>query len=493
MEQHVEERLMSYLQKQSRPFSIDSVLRRLDEPVSRQNREDLADYLRGSLLAFPEEPYNPETLWISRPALFTGKKIRIKPTRTEIAAGILIPGSRLVPFINPSLLPHEFVFSFQGKPLDRTLVEVSRSDCYPLYRFYGEEYASQFLACDNSENPTLFADIDAGDPDQFWIAGVDLKDTYWAEGFKSGDYVEVTILDWRVGLCDLSFVASEFVNQDTHKEWYAALERALHQSFSEFGPGMTIDDQLVYAWFVGREELFSLAPAPMDDFFSVVESVEIVPYGVETRLWFRDGEIPSPSTWAMDGFVTPMNLVDDAYAHLGLPVNGRIVDACIYDSLYRREGDYSAILERLVPFTNHSAAFCIPVIERALQNRYEHLAPDYNVFVDHEGALLRHRTVNLYHALVKLFHTLSVSHVSPDQVSDQGAVVLTQIMNHTISTLEALSSSSAGDSALLEPMWASLEGMEESFFEIKTGIQEELPDLLKRRFSLLDDSEDDDE
>ena len=73
----------------------------------------------------------------------------------------------------------------------------------------------------------------------------------------------------------------------------------------------------------------------------------------------------------------------------------------------------------------------------------------------------------------------------PGTMPEQGAVILAQIMAHTISALENLDFPVSDNPGDIDNLWLSVEGMEESFFEIKTVINEALPELLKQRFTIV--------
>ena len=106
MKDQFDQRLMAFLHKRIEPFTIDTILEFLETPLNSQNREALSGYLLYNQFAYVNLSDDGRgEYWITRAGLFTGKKLLIRPSTQEVARGILIPGSRLVPFVNPALLP----------------------------------------------------------------------------------------------------------------------------------------------------------------------------------------------------------------------------------------------------------------------------------------------------------------------------------------------------------------------------------------------------
>jgi len=487
MKEHVEDKLIQFLQSCLEPFSVSSALQYLGEPVTARTIDELSDYLLYNQFAFvnPFPGGEEGELWLSRAGLFTGKQLVIRLTQREISSGIMIPGSRFVPFANPALLPHELSFTFNGQPLSRVLSGTNPEEIYPLYQLFGEEYVPQYLSLDNEENGELFSPSDYDDPEEFMVSAVDMKDIYWSSSFKPGDLLLARLTDWAGGVFELSVLDSSRVDPERRNKWMRDFEDCLVHTFEISGPGASIDEQLAFAWFVGQDSLFSPDGVPMQDFLRWSGRVGLEPYGVETRLWYRGEQIPAQGSWNMSVVSAPATLAEESFMHLGLPVSMGILDACVLDALFRKETSSRQMVARLVPVSGSIAAFCLPVIERAANGRFNRLTAEYNWFADHEHGVLRNRFVILYHALVGLVLQLQQSGIPPDRIPDQGAVVLGQIMAHTISALESMCAPAQPGAEDVEALWASVEGMEDSFFEAKTGIQEALPDLLKGRFSII--------
>lgn len=486
MKENVEDTLMDFLQTRLEAFSITSLLEYLGESVNANSIEELASFLAFNQLAYMNPTIEGEDdYWVTRAGLFTGKTTVITPTKSEIISGILIPGSRLIPFCDPVLLPHELTFKHKGQIIARVVLECSPDEVYPHYQLFGDEYTPQYLSLDNEENTALFNAADYEDPLLISVSVFDMRDLYWSVEFKAGDSVLARVEDWAAGIFEIGFLSSARVDTGKQLLWMKTLEQCLLQSFNIAGPGASMDEQLSFAFFLGMDVLFTPYASSIEEFLRWSTLVSIEPYGVESRLWFTDQGIPAQSNWTMTLVSAPTSMLEEAFMHLSLPLSAHIMDSYIYDALFNKEKSPDHMIARMIPPRMKNSAFCTPVIERAAHVRYKQLSAGYNWFADHDMGTLRNRCIALHNALMCFIFSLQQTGIIPEQIPDQGAVILGQLLSHTIAALENIDFSVQNDSLDFDSLWVSIEGMEDSFFEIKTAIQDVLPELNKRRFSVI--------
>ncbi len=486
MDEYLEDQLMEFLQANRKPFPLVALLKYLGEPITPFALEDLANYLVVNQLAYLNPAFDgKDSLWLSRAGLFTGKTLVIQPTKDEITNGILIPGSRFVPFYDPYLLPHELTFTWKGEELPVVGFRCAPSEVYPYYRLFGDEYSPQYLSLDNEENTALFRDVDFEDPSEISVTVIDMGNLYWNAGFKLGDRILARLDDWAEGVFELSILPASQVDRKKEAIWLKDMEESFFHSFEIAGPCTSIEEQVSFAFYLGHHTLFTPHAAGVEAFLDHTATISVEPYGVETRLWFTDTVVPSRQSWNMAVIRNPATLVEDAIVHMGLPVSLEILDSYILDALYRRETSADQMLHRLIPGTRPGAAFCNPVIERYVVSRFAELSAGYNFFTDQETGELRDRLIELHAAIAGFVFHLQQTGLDPDDIPEQGAVVLSQIMGHTISSLENLDYGPENEPVDFDQLWVSLEGMEDSFFDIKTVIQDALPGLHRHRFSVL--------
>ncbi len=481
-----EERLSAFLVNTIEPFELASLLRFIEEPVSKSALDDLSDYLLYNQLAYlgPSVDGAPPR-WVSRAGLFTGQAAVMAPSRADLSAGALLPASSLVPFANPVLLPHEYVFRYRGVELPKVMLSVSPSEIYPHYAFFGEEYAPQYLACDNEENERKLSELDYGDPLEIGITAFDARDLFWSESVSPGDRILARLADWKTSTFDLSVIHAADIDRERESAWIESMDAALKECFAMNGPSTTIDEQLAFAWFLRREELDTPHAPPLFDYLERTDQVALEYFGVETRLWYVGAEIPSQTDWNFTLLSKPETITEEALANLGLPLNERIIESYVLDGLFLRENDASGTLERLLPVAQGHASIAGPLLERAVRISRSYWDSRYNRFADHEKGQLRGRLVRLHGDLVALVQSLKQSKIRPETIPDQWAIVLMQIMAHLVPSLESLDFPAEGERLDMDAAWGNLEGMEDHFVDAQAVIQSMLPLLIDRRLSIL--------
>lgn len=489
-----EELILQFVRNKLAPFTIPELLKFLGLPANRFRREELSDYLMFNHLAYVEPSTGRgEARWLSRSALFTGRQISIAPTRAELAAGVFVIGSRFIPFYDSRHLPSELIFRYQGERIEWTSLECNPDDVYPFYVLFGEEYIPQFLAMDNADNGRRYEDHDYLDPGEITLTVLDMAAMYRDTGFTAGDRLIARVADWSAGLFDLEVyhpsaadVAEDGPDYRDHLRWCSVMENALEQTFAVIGPSSSMEDQLAFAFFLCREELPEARTCSFEDFLLWSDKISLEPYGVETRLWYSGQEIPPHGGWGMTLIQSPSNALEEALVYSGLPLNTEMLEVYVLDALYQREPDTTALLARLLPAELDQGEAIRMVVEAEVNTMYRTLSADYNFFADHETGQVRSRFTALHSALMTYIFRLERTGLEPKDLPDQGFVVLGQLMSHTVNAMEHLVSGRELEPSELGSLLASVEGMEESFFELKTGIQERLPDITRSRLKVPD-------
>lgn len=481
-----EERLSTFLVNNIEPFELASLLRFLDEPVTRNALEYLTDYLHFNQLAYlgPSIDGNPPR-WVSRAGLFTGKTAVLAPTRTDLSAGVLLPASALVPFPNPVLLPHEYTFRYRGAELAKVMLTVTPAEIYPRFALFGEEYAPQYLSCDNEENERLLTDLDFEDPIEMFVTAFDVRELYWNEAFLPGDRVLARLADWKTGTFDLSVLHAADVDRAAESAWITAMDNSLKECFAVHGPSASIEEQLAFAWYLRQDELDTRYAPPFFEYLDRSTEVSLEYFGVETRLWFAGVEIPAQETWNFSLPSQPTSITEEALVNLGLPLNERIIESYVLDGLFRREPNGYPTIERLLPTPQAHASIAAPLVERAVRITRSFWESRYNRFADFEKGQLRGRLVKLHADILSLVQSLKQSKIRPETIPDQWAIVVMQIMGHLVPSIESLDFPSEGEVFDLDAAWANLEGMEEHFLDAQSVILSVLPILINRRLSIV--------
>lgn len=481
-----EDALYDFLDSALQPFSTGEVVeavRSQDGSGGRRLADEVRAFLKTRRLAFPLEG---DRRWISRGGLFTGASFVIEPSRLEIQAGILVPGHRCVPFANPILLPHEYVFRRKGEVLSFTTSEGEPEDFYPFYDLFGEEYAPQYIARDNPDNEEAYNADAYEDPPEVSVKVLDLRQTYRELGFVPGDRFVLTVADWKGGVFDLEYAAAKAWSAASVKEWQTAMEEGFKSSFDTLGPCSSTEEQIAFAFWLGGPRLLSAPALSLERFlFDETEAVDIVEYGMETRFWHAGKEIPDTGAWTEDAGPPDKTELELVLASLGLPVSEYVVESYVRDAFYRNETEIHAILDRLLPESLEVPRLDKLYVAQFVAEIRDELGTAYNAFSDREMGAQRSRVAELHSAVVDLAARVDASRIDASWLPKHTFVTLSQIQAHAASMLEDLDYNDPPEQAILDGYENSLEGMIDAYEDIRDAIEEALDRYRRSRISLV--------
>ena len=480
-----EDALYDFLDNAVKPFtSADAAveIRRADSSGGRRLNEEVSAFLRSRKLAFP----STDDRWISRRACFDAGRFAITPTRLEIRNGILIPGHRCVPFANPILLPHELSFRWNGKELPTTTSEGPPEDFYPYFDLFGEEYAPQYIARDNPTNEEAFNMDPYEDPLEVSVRTLDMRTIYRETAFVPGDRFAAKVIDWKGGVFELEKVGKDAWTAEALAEWESAANAGFDASFDRIGPGASTEEQIAFAYWFGGERLRSTPAYALEEFlYERTERIDTVPYGMESRFWRAGKDIPDVGPWTDASGPPDKTDVEALLAKLGVPVSEYVIESYVRDAFFRRETEIHLILERLVP-----ASIEVNQAERLYLAQYvaetrEDFSETYNLFADRDMGPLRQRVAELHSAVVDLVARLSSRDINPSWLPKHAFVTLSQLQVHASNLLEDLDYDEPPESRELDGMENSLDGMIDTYEEVKEAIEASLDGFRRSRLTLV--------
>ena len=130
-----------FLRQKLTTFSIKT----LRQYLEKKGYVSIPDNFGAYIDAHPNVFKVSKKQYLSRAGCFTGRYFAIKPTQYEIDNGILIPGDRCMPFVDPEMLPDELTFFVDKIPVERRVSEFPLNELLKHYNLYGEEYSAQYL------------------------------------------------------------------------------------------------------------------------------------------------------------------------------------------------------------------------------------------------------------------------------------------------------------------------------------------------------------
>jgi hypothetical protein len=480
-----EDRLYTFLEERIEPFDVAEaveVIVKTDPTGKYRLADEVHTFIEKRRLAFPL----PNRYYQTRRGYFEQARFIIRPSRLEIQNGILIPGHRCLPFENPLLFPHEFQFLWNGEAIPKTTTEGSPEELYPFYSLYGEEYAPQYIAQDNPDNEALFNADPYEEPVEVSITTLDLRSFYRETGLVPGNGIVVQVTDWKDGVFTVLDVLREPEVTEASAEWARLLEQGFFAAFEAIGPGTATEEQLAFAFWYGGRRLLDLPAMSVETFmYEHTEKIATVPYGMETRFWYAGKEIPDGSHWAEDGAPPDKTELEEMLYTYGLPVSEYVIQSYVRDALYQQEANLSVLLGRIVPAPIQMNPEDELFLAQYVMEVYEEFSQTYSIFLDKDMGPIRHSAAELHTAVVALMGQLSGHGVDQSWLPQHTLVILSQLQVHSARILEDLDHDDPHEASDLETIDTALEGMIETYEDIKHRVQEALDGYRRSRLSVV--------
>jgi len=484
-----EDALYEFLELSNSAFEIDDI-------ISHVKNADPHKYLRlaeeiEGLINFRKLAFKAgATSYISRHAFFLPIPFVISPTRLELINGILIPGHRCVPFANGNLLPQDYSFYWNGEQIPFTSSEGSPDEFYPYYNIFGEEYAPQYVARDNSENEAAFFSDPYEDPAEVSIKTLEMRQIYMESSFIPGDRFLARTLDWKSGKFLLEKISRDEWKPNELNDWLKAAEEGMDKSFSLLGAGTCTEEQLAYAYWHGSKRMREVPAYSLEEYlYEKSDLVEIAPYGIETRFWYAGREIPDLKELDNENKRPDSTSMEFILHGINIPISEFTVQAYIRDSLFREDGDCELIISRIIPanisLEEHEWKFIFEYTGYILED----FRKTYNRFSDKHKGPIRTRAADLHSAVIDLALRLKNSDIDSSWLPRHTFIILSQIQMHSAGALEDLGSPDSSSPDELDALDGSLDSMVETYEDIKELIDESMNNYRRNSFSILQPDE----
>jgi len=481
-----EDALHTFLENVTEPFTLEDVaefVRTMDNSVHNRNLQvEITSFLSSSDSAFKLD----DREWLSRRGCFEDVPFVISPTRLELLNGILIPGHRCVPFANPVAMPHEYKFFWQGKEIPWTTTEGPPEDFYRFYSIFGEEYAPQYMARDNPENEAAFNIDPFEDPPEVSIHTLDMTNIFRETAFVPGDRFVVHTKDWKEAHFELEKIGKDDWTQAELDAWFAAAESGFDGSFSVRGPGSSTEEQVSFAYWYGGERMRNVPAYSLEEFlYEKTDSIENVVYGIASRFWYAGKDIPDSKR--LIGIAVPPDktFFEDILLRAGVPVSEYVLSAYARDVLFRNEKDISNVMERIIPSIITMKDKEWNYIADYIEDTIDELRERYTLFLDQGMGPIRQRVGELHAAVVELAARLQKGEMDISWLPKHTFIMLSQIQGHAAHLLEDLDTNEAPPESELEAMDNSLDGMIDTFTDIKEMIDYDMNSFRRTNLMLV--------
>jgi hypothetical protein len=468
-----EEALYSFLDEVDSAFTLREAaqaawkIRPRDSMRLGRLQAEIANLFDIRRIAFPIA----ENKWLSRHGLFKDARFVISPTRTELLNGVLIPGHRCVPFANPFVPPHDYKFLWKTAPVEVSASEGSPEEFYPFFSIYGEEYAPQYIAQENPGNEIAYGADPFEDPPEVSIKTLDMRNIYREESFVPGDRFLVTIADWKECVFNLERIDKDAWGEAELAEWMETAENAFIKSFKNLGPGSSIEEQIVWAYFYGGKRMMDVPAYSLEEFlYEKTDKFSITYFGLESRFWSAGKEIPDCHELRGVRTQPDETPVEQVLFQYNVPISEYVVQSYLRDAIYRNETNAEHILERIAPPSCGMNVWDIDYLKSYIVDTLKELSQSYSVFTDQKVGPIRQAVCELHTAVIDLAYRLHSESIDYSILPKHTFIILSQIQIYTSGILEDLDVEYEPQEMELAAIDNSVEDMVEIFDEIKEMI-----------------------
>jgi hypothetical protein len=485
MELDQEEALYEFLENATEPFTADDAAQYVQNSGQKRDKRliiEISAYLDTRKIAFKKDNRN----WVSRRGCFESAVFTITPTRLELLNGILIPGHRCVPFANPTVMPHRYQFFWKGSPIPVTTTEAPPEELYPYYCIFGEEFAPQYIARENSKNEEAFNADPYEDPPEVSIHTLDMRGLYRECSFIPGDRFIVRTLNWKECHFEFEKAGKDEWNRADLDQWLEIADNSFEDSFALLGPGSSTEEQIAFACWFGGKRMREVPAYSMEEFlYEKTNRVETVSYGIETRFWFAGKDIPDAA--CLQNFAVPPDrtFIEDLLFSKNIPISEFVILSYIKDAFFRNEKDIDKVINRIIPPVVHIEESEWEIIADYISGAMDDFYKGYSLFLDQAAGPVRQRVAELHTAVIDLSARLQKGDIEPAWLPRHTFIVLSQIQGHTAALLEDLAFDESPEEGDVTAMENSLDSMIDTYSEIKELINSAMDNFRRSNLTVI--------
>ena len=206
-----------------------------------------------------------------REAVFRGRSFLITPEAWEIAEGVLVPGHRFVPYVDPEVFPSEVVLRTGRRKVRTSACSFAAARIVGCFALLGSEQMLDVLMAESPKNVFLRSGV-RGDS-EVELTVFDLADFYREHEFEEGDALKCEVVDHRRGEVKFTFLSGSERSAALKRKFIASFDAACESVLRGAGDYLEIPEVLARSFFLGGNAL-DVPGASLDEF--IRESLKIV-------------------------------------------------------------------------------------------------------------------------------------------------------------------------------------------------------------------------
>ncbi len=429
--------------------------------------------------------------YVTRAGVFTNELFSIKPTPMEYEKGVVLVGSRCMPFVDSNLIASALDFYIDGRKIPKKTESFSSDFAVDVFQFYGQEYASQYIASDPANAKLHLEENGFLLPKNVYMTGMSMAFLQREFGFRKGDRLLCCVNDWVEGSVNVMILHEhEFLfkeNEITRKrqKWYELLEKYLLESFDTSGPCSSIEGQLANVFCRHLGDLCVSYCGSLEEFFqNYAKKISFESFGVETRIWRKGEDIPAAGMWNYVDVKEDAAAKAKRLAPLVYQCPPFVQDLYLKDMLYRRKEDLKEVVDLIFPCRYKQSKAEEEELLLNLKSRINIIKKDYNWFKDQVAGPARRMALELFTEVNYLILQVDKLGNFVIELPQHELIVLTQLFSHLLKMIEAFALDLC-DEAVLKGQMDSLEGMKWNFEEIEGVLHDSIKNLQLKNFEVF--------
>lgn len=481
--------LRNYFSVQENIFSVSDFIAYLKSKGIKLSFDEALGILNSSNYVFPL--INDE--FITRAGVFTNKWFSIKPSKEEIKKDRLVLGHRCMPFINPDIPPCDIkIITPTARPFPR-FDTFSMNFALDVFAFYGEGYVIPYIINDRANKDFSLQSVQDSLPNQTSLTCWTLSQVAGRK-MNYGERLLCRVVDWPSNTIEVQLIEKELpqnkeelqitVDDLQRERWYNYFEKGFLESFEKNGPSGSIEEQLALLFLENIDVLCVKNCGSSEEFLRHTKEIGFANYGVESRIWRTNEVVPYVGNWN--------NEISDELmlAEISSNFTPQIIDAYLHQNLFCKNHLKPTKTIEEIAACIFPPSLIMNKVERTaillnLEKRNDILNKKYLGSFDNDIAPLRERTLNLFTQVNKLMCSIGGAKLDMKKFPQSELVILTQLYGHIINIIDELENIFLRLKFPVNDVMLSLNGMEETFIEIKSILERSRAKLFKESFKIV--------
>mgnify|MGYP003413142194 FL=1 len=481
--------LRNYFSVQENVFSVSDFIAYLKSKGIKLSFDEALGILNSSNYVFPL--INDE--FITRAGVFTNKWFSIKPSKEEIKKDRLVLGHRCMPFINPDIPPCDIkIITPTARPFPR-FDTFSMNFALDVFAFYGEGYVIPYIINDRANKDFSLQSVQDSLPNQTSLTCWTLSQVAGRK-MNYGERLLCRVVDWPSNTIEVQLIEKELpqnkeelqitVDDLQRERWYNYFEKGFLESFEKNGPSGSIEEQLALLFLENIDVLCVKNCGSSEEFLRHTKQIGFANYGVESRIWRTNEVVPYVGNWN--------NEISDELmlAEISSNFTPQIIDAYLHQNLFCKNHLKPTKTIEEIAACIFPPSLIMNKVERTaillnLEKRNDILNKKYLGSFDNDIAPLRERTLNLFTQVNKLMCSIGGAKLDMKKFPQSELVILTQLYGHIINIIDELENIFLRLKFPVNDVMLSLNGMEETFIEIKSVLERSKAKLFKESFKIV--------